>query len=131
MNFIERIQQKPEGQRKFLMLVSMVALSFLVLAIAWKSFERNLGVRLGGVPAEEEVQTPGLLQSLVEDVKRITRGETPLIQETSGMEQETRDGLVRRIFSIAREIRRVVKYNAGEIAVWAHGAGGWFWEQLR
>lgn len=117
MSFIEKIQQKSEGQRRFLMLLSMIILSFLVLAIAWKSFERNLDTRLGDVAQEIEEITPGLLQSLVEDIKRIAGGEEPLTQESTITRQESRS-VVSLIFLVARETRRVIRYNAGEIQKW-------------
>lgn len=113
------------------MFFSMVVLSFLVLITAWKSFERNLGTRLGGVSIGEETQTPGPLRSLIEDVKKIAGGEEPLIQETSDTRQETVGGWIEQIFSFAREIRRVVKYNAGEIGIWVREASVGFWERLR
>lgn len=100
------------------MVISMLALSFLVLAIAWKSFERNLGVRLGGVAEGTEEPAPGPLESLAADIKRIAGGEEPLLSETGDMRQETMGGWVERIFSMARETRRVLRYNAGEIQKW-------------
>jgi hypothetical protein len=130
MSFVEKVQQLPEGKRRFLMVLSMIVFSFLILAIVWKSFERNLGIRLGGEPQENTEAAPGFLQSLVEDVRRITSGEEPLIQESRITNQESA-GIIERVFSFARETRRVVKYNAGEIGVWARETGGWFWSQLR
>lgn len=97
------------------MFVSMLALSFLVLAIAWKSFEQNLGVRLGGIAPENNETAPGPLQSLTEDIKRIAKGEEPLLPETSDMRQETSSGWIERIFEMARETKRVIKYNTGEM----------------
>lgn len=131
MRFIERIQKKSEGQRRFLMLVSMLAFSFLVLVIAWKSFERNLGARLGGMPAqqqagtlaEETQQLPGFLQPIIDDIRRIAGGEEPLARELRMTNHESR-GAVDAVFSFARETRRVVRYNAGEIQKW-------LWEVLR
>ena len=117
MGLIEKIQQKSEGQRRALMFFSMVILSFLVLVIAWKSFERNLGTRLGNTPEENGEATPGPLQSLIEDAKRIAGGEEPLTQELGIRNNESR-GMIERILSFARETRRVVKYNVGEIVRW-------------
>jgi hypothetical protein len=89
MSFVEKVQQLPEGKRRFLMVLSMIVFSFLILAIAWKSFERNLGIRLGGESQENTEAAPGFLQSLVEDVRRIAGGEEPLIQEPRITNQES------------------------------------------
>lgn len=114
---LQKMRQLPEGKRRFFMLVSMFVLSFLVLVIAWKSFERNLGTRLGATPQENKKAAQGLLKSLTDDIARIAKGEEPLAQESKINNQETR-GATERIFSLARETRRVVKYNASEIYKW-------------
>lgn len=109
----------------------MIIFSFLILTIAWKSFERNLGIRLGGAtPQENGEAAPSPLGSLIEDVKRVAGGEAPLTQKSGITNQESRSA-VETIFSFARETRRVVKYNAGEIGVWAREAGEWFLDKLQ
>ncbi|MDO8600587.1 MAG: hypothetical protein Q7R73_03135 [bacterium] len=129
---LQKVQQLPEGKRRFFMLVSMIVFSFLVLAIAWKSFERNLGIRLGSAPEENGEVTPGPLQSLIEDIKRIAGGEEPIREQTQTAEQtDANSTTLEKIFSVARETRRVVKYNVGEISVWARETAAWFQGKLQ
>lgn len=114
------------------MLLSMAALSFLVLAIAWKSFERNLGIRLGDIPQENGASAPGPLQSLVEDIQRIAGGEEPVREQSPTAEQtDANSATLEKIFSMARETRRVIRYNAGEIQKWLGEVSKWLAEALR
>lgn len=87
-------------------------------------------MRLGDTPQENGASAPGPLQSLVEDIQRIAGGEEPLLSETRDMKQETRSGWVERTFSTARETRRVVRYNAGEIQKWFEEVPTWLAEVL-